>query len=133
MHAGLGLYYLSNTAVTTGIQVWLRKLGGADVKVNELGPITKVGTGELSTVTQSQTLRLPCGVVQVQLLGRRLTGLTVVAPPVQDGAWVLLPVTMTCGSPVQRTRLLLLQTQPRQQRRQQRRQAVTQQQLLQHS
>jgi hypothetical protein len=26
--------------------VWLRKLGGADVKVNELGPITKVGTGE---------------------------------------------------------------------------------------
>lgn len=46
VHAGLGLYYLSNTAVTTGIQVWLRKLGGADVKVNELGPITKVGTGE---------------------------------------------------------------------------------------
>jgi hypothetical protein len=36
---------LSNTVVTTGIQVWLRKLGGADVKVNELGPITKVGTG----------------------------------------------------------------------------------------
>lgn len=26
--------------------MWLRKLGGADVKVNELGPITKVGTGE---------------------------------------------------------------------------------------
>jgi YidC/Oxa1 family membrane protein insertase len=43
----LGLYYLSNTAITTLIQVWLRKLGGADVKVNELGPITKVGTGKL--------------------------------------------------------------------------------------
>lgn len=43
---GLGLYYLSNTFITTSIQVWLRKLGGADVKVNELGPITKVGTGE---------------------------------------------------------------------------------------
>ena len=31
--SGLGLYYLTNTAVTTAIQVWLRKLGGADVKV----------------------------------------------------------------------------------------------------
>jgi hypothetical protein len=27
------------------LQVWLRKLGGADVQINELGPITKVGTG----------------------------------------------------------------------------------------
>lgn len=44
--AGLGLYYLSNTAFTTLVQLWLRKLGGADVQINELGPITKVGTGE---------------------------------------------------------------------------------------
>lgn len=43
---GLGLYYLSNTAFTTLVQLWLRKLGGADVQINELGPITKVGTGE---------------------------------------------------------------------------------------
>lgn len=43
--SGLGLYYLSNTVMTTLIQVWLRKLGGADVQINELGPITKVGTG----------------------------------------------------------------------------------------
>eukprot|EP00879_Flechtneria_rotunda_P004494 GHRR01004748.1.p1 GENE.GHRR01004748.1~~GHRR01004748.1.p1 ORF type:complete len:430 (+),score=134.04 GHRR01004748.1:669-1958(+) len=42
--SGLGLYYLSNTVITTLIQVWLRKLGGADVQINELGPITKVGT-----------------------------------------------------------------------------------------
>ena len=42
---GLGLYYLSNTAITTLVQLWLRKLGGADVQINELGPITKVGTG----------------------------------------------------------------------------------------
>ena len=43
--SGLGLYYLSNTLVTTGQQVWLRKLGGADVRVNDLGPVTKPGTG----------------------------------------------------------------------------------------
>lgn len=43
--SGLGLYYLANTVMTTLIQVWLRKLGGADVQINELGPITKVGTG----------------------------------------------------------------------------------------
>jgi YidC/Oxa1 family membrane protein insertase len=43
--SGLGLYYLSNTVMSTLIQVWLRKLGGADVQINELGPITKVGTG----------------------------------------------------------------------------------------
>lgn len=27
--AGLGLYYFSNTIITSGIQIWLRKLGGA--------------------------------------------------------------------------------------------------------
>ncbi|CAK0779373.1 hypothetical protein CVIRNUC_004757 [Coccomyxa viridis] len=27
--AGLGLYYFSNTMITSGIQIWLRKLGGA--------------------------------------------------------------------------------------------------------
>ncbi|KAF6261609.1 60Kd inner membrane protein-domain-containing protein [Scenedesmus sp. NREL 46B-D3] len=43
--SGLGLYYLANTVFTTLVQVWLRKLGGADVQINELGPITKVGTG----------------------------------------------------------------------------------------
>ena len=26
--AGLGLYYFSNTMITSGIQIWLRKLGG---------------------------------------------------------------------------------------------------------
>ncbi len=29
--SGLGLYYLSNTFITTAQQVWLRKLGGADI------------------------------------------------------------------------------------------------------
>jgi len=43
--SGLGLYYLSNTLATMGQQVWLRKLGGADVRVNDLGPVTKPGTG----------------------------------------------------------------------------------------
>ena len=27
--AGLGLYYFSNTMITSSIQIWLRKLGGA--------------------------------------------------------------------------------------------------------
>lgn len=136
-HAGLGLYYLSNTAVTTGIQVWLRKLGGADVKVNELGPITKVGTGEPAPCTShTHAASLP-GVLlcaEVPLLGRRLTRIAAAAAPhVQAGAWAPLPVTMTCGSPVQRTRLPSLQMQQRQQRRQQRRLAAIQQQLQQHS
>ena len=27
--SGLSLYYFSNTIITSGIQIWLRKLGGA--------------------------------------------------------------------------------------------------------
>lgn len=43
--SGLALYYFSNTILTSAIQIWLRKLGGATVKVNDLGPVTKVGSG----------------------------------------------------------------------------------------
>jgi YidC/Oxa1 family membrane protein insertase len=31
--SGLGLYYFSNTVLTSSIQIWLRKLGGANVQV----------------------------------------------------------------------------------------------------
>ena len=30
--AGLGLYYFSNTMITSSIQIWLRKLGGAPLQ-----------------------------------------------------------------------------------------------------
>lgn len=31
--------------LTTAQQVWLKKLGGATVRINELGPVTKPGSG----------------------------------------------------------------------------------------
>lgn len=43
--AGLSLYYLSNTLMTTAMQVYLRKLGGAKVQINDLGPVRKPGSG----------------------------------------------------------------------------------------
>ena len=42
--AGLSLYYMANTVLTGLMQVYLRKLGGATVKVKDLGPVTKVGS-----------------------------------------------------------------------------------------
>ncbi|KAG2437616.1 hypothetical protein HYH02_011255 [Chlamydomonas schloesseri] len=43
--AGLSLYYLSNTVLSSAIQIYLKKLGGANVVMNELGPVTKPGSG----------------------------------------------------------------------------------------
>ena len=43
--SGLSLYYLSNTILSTTQQVYLRKFGGASIKVNKLGPVTKPGSG----------------------------------------------------------------------------------------
>eukprot|EP00195_Chlamydomonas_chlamydogama_P016226 CAMPEP_0202895674 /NCGR_PEP_ID=MMETSP1392-20130828/4834_1 /ASSEMBLY_ACC=CAM_ASM_000868 /TAXON_ID=225041 /ORGANISM="Chlamydomonas chlamydogama, Strain SAG 11-48b" /LENGTH=400 /DNA_ID=CAMNT_0049580775 /DNA_START=275 /DNA_END=1477 /DNA_ORIENTATION=+ len=43
--AGLSLYYLSNSVLTTLVQIYLKKLGGANVVVNDLGPVTKPGSG----------------------------------------------------------------------------------------
>lgn len=37
--AGLSLYYFSNTAFTSGQQIFLRKLGGAKLAEYDLGPI----------------------------------------------------------------------------------------------
>lgn len=37
--AGLGLYYFSNTVFTSATQIFLRKLGGANVGEFDLGPI----------------------------------------------------------------------------------------------
>jgi hypothetical protein len=31
--------------LTNLIQIWLKKLGGADVQINDLGPVTKLGAG----------------------------------------------------------------------------------------
>ncbi|KAI8474487.1 MAG: 60Kd inner membrane protein-domain-containing protein [Monoraphidium minutum] len=42
--SGLSLYYFANTVFTGLMQVYLRKLGGAVVKVKDLGPVTKVGS-----------------------------------------------------------------------------------------
>lgn len=43
--SGLSLYYLSNVVITSGQQIWLRKFGGANVEINDLGPVTKLGMG----------------------------------------------------------------------------------------
>ncbi|KAF5841180.1 60Kd inner membrane protein-domain-containing protein [Dunaliella salina] len=48
--SGLTLYYLSNTLVTMAQQVYLRKLGGASIKVNDLGPVTRPGSGRRAGV-----------------------------------------------------------------------------------
>lgn len=37
--SGLALYYFANTAFTTGAQIYLKKLGGADLAEYDLGPI----------------------------------------------------------------------------------------------
>ncbi|DBB18364.1 hypothetical protein WJX82_008950 [Trebouxia sp. C0006] len=37
--SGLSLYYFSNTVLTSGQQIWLRKLGGASALPYDLGPI----------------------------------------------------------------------------------------------
>lgn len=43
--AGMSLYYFANTVLTSGQMIYLKKLGGAKVKVNDLGPVTKPGSG----------------------------------------------------------------------------------------
>ncbi|GAX77615.1 hypothetical protein CEUSTIGMA_g5059.t1 [Chlamydomonas eustigma] len=43
--SGLTLYYFSNTVLTMLVQIYLKKLGGANVVVNDLGPVTKPGSG----------------------------------------------------------------------------------------
>ncbi|GLC44867.1 hypothetical protein PLESTB_001681500 [Pleodorina starrii] len=48
--SGLSLYYLSNTALSAAQQIYLKKLGGAKVTINELGPVTKPGSGRRSGV-----------------------------------------------------------------------------------
>jgi len=62
--SGLSLYYFSNTILTMAQQVFLRKLGGADVEEVDLGPIKKLGsarrTGEaLSPKMVEQVLAPP--------------------------------------------------------------------------
>ncbi|MEW5297210.1 MAG: hypothetical protein WDW36_000434 [Sanguina aurantia] len=54
--AGLSLYYLSNSVLSSLQQVYLRKLGGAVIRVNDLGPVTKPGSG--------RRLGTPAGEVQ---------------------------------------------------------------------
>nr|ADI46937.1 ALB3_1m [Volvox carteri f. nagariensis] len=48
--SGLSLYYLSNTVLSAAQQVYLKKLGGARVSINELGPIMKPGSGRRSGI-----------------------------------------------------------------------------------
>ena len=50
--SGLRLYYLSNTVLTSATQVFLRKLGGADLKDFDLGPID-LGKARRSGVSAS--------------------------------------------------------------------------------
>ncbi|KAK9827754.1 hypothetical protein WJX74_000651 [Apatococcus lobatus] len=57
--SGLSLYYFSNSVITTGLQVWLRKLGGASPIAFDLGPI-EVGkarrTGEIASLSAKPLL-----------------------------------------------------------------------------
>ncbi|GMH36918.1 hypothetical protein BSKO_04791 [Bryopsis sp. KO-2023] len=54
--SGLSLYYFSNIVLTSGQQIYLRKYGGADVELNDLGPVTKLGMGRK---TGEDVLELP--------------------------------------------------------------------------
>nr|ADF43128.1 ALB3p [Chlamydomonas reinhardtii] len=52
--AGLSLYYLANTVLSSAIQIYLKKLGGANVVMNELGPVTKPGSGRRNGVAAGE-------------------------------------------------------------------------------
>ncbi|GFR43116.1 hypothetical protein Agub_g4118 [Astrephomene gubernaculifera] len=43
--SGLSLYYLANTTLSAAQQIYLKKLGGAQVAIRDLGPVTKPGSG----------------------------------------------------------------------------------------
>ncbi|DBA88322.1 hypothetical protein WJX79_002979 [Trebouxia sp. C0005] len=63
--SGLSLYYFSNTVLTSGQQIWLRKLGGASALPYDLGPID-IGkarrTGQsVSTTEDSNSFPRPQG------------------------------------------------------------------------
>ncbi len=77
--SGLGLYYFSNTVLTSLIQIWLKKLGGADVQINDLGPVTKLGAGR-----RTGGLQRWGGWWMQELCS---TALRVVAVAVCDGGW----------------------------------------------
>lgn len=58
--SGLSLYYFSNTVLTSAQQIFLRKLGGAQAAVNDLGPIElgkarRTGTVAASSDEESAT------------------------------------------------------------------------------
>jgi len=57
--AGLSLYYFSNTVFTSGQQIFLRKLGGANIADFDLGPI-ELGkarrTGSSASMDASSTV-----------------------------------------------------------------------------
>jgi len=62
--SGLSLYYFSNTVLTMSQQIFLRKLGGADVDEVDLGPIKKVGSARrngdpLSEESVKEYLQMP--------------------------------------------------------------------------
>ena len=57
--AGLSLYYISNTVLTSAQQIFLRKLGGANISEFDLGPIElgkarRTGTVSSGDITSSQ-------------------------------------------------------------------------------
>ncbi len=59
--SGLSLYYLSNTALSAAQQIYLKKLGGANVVMNELGPVTKPGSGRRAGEQRAGVARLQRG------------------------------------------------------------------------
>lgn len=55
--SGLSLYYFSNSIFTSAIQIYLKKLGGARIRINDLGPVTKLASGRrLGPVVQPQDM-----------------------------------------------------------------------------
>ncbi|KAK9867480.1 hypothetical protein WJX84_010454 [Apatococcus fuscideae] len=74
--SGLSLYYFANSVITTGQQVWLRKLGGASAIAFDLGPI-EVGkarrTGEIASLSAKP--------LQLEAVGPDLIGETSASGP----------------------------------------------------
>jgi hypothetical protein len=46
--------------LTNLVQIWLKKLGGADVQINDLGPVTKLGAGRRTGALRCAAHRQGC-------------------------------------------------------------------------
>lgn len=87
--SGLSLYYMSNTVLTSAIQIWLKKLGGAEVKVNDLGPVRQLGSARrLGHAIESPEVWTPPDLTTMYSFGA--ASMLPVAPESQDTAQQVL-------------------------------------------